>query len=225
MTGNTRIEFFNEFEDLLKSGDHSDLTITAGDTKFSVHKAILGLRTTFFNNATDPQKGFSEAQTNVVTVEEHSVHAVWRFLTYCYTGEYKDACNPTLGVEDDPPSAMHPRVHALADMLDVPKLKLLATKKLETQLKNWIVADFPTMVKEIYSSTTAQDGGIRDLLVATSKDHIEELVLREDFKAVMEEVGEFSAALVVAVSGRVSNNRCYNCDRIGQVTRRCGGCY
>jgi hypothetical protein len=124
-------------------------------------------------------------------------------------------------------------------MLDVPKLKILATKKLEMQLKNWVIADFPPMVKETYSSTTIQDGEIRDLLVATSKDHIDELVLRGDFKIAMEEFGEFSAALVVAISGRVVEKivekvvekpaqiRCSNCDSTGSglTIHRCDNCY
>lgn len=142
-------------------------------------------------------------------------------------------------LEDDHPSAKHPRVHALADMLDVPKLKNLAIKKLKTQLTNWVAADFPAMVKEAYSSTTMQDRGIRDLLVTTSKDHIDELLLMEDFKTAMEEFGEFSAALVVVISGRVVSERvvsgraagkvvggiiCGYCGNTGGFVRRCSLC-
>jgi len=118
-------------------------------------------------------------------------------------------------------------------MLDVPKLKKLAIKKLKTQLTNWVAADFPAMVKETYSSTTMQDGGIRDLLVTTSKNHIDELLLMEDFKTAMEEFGEFSAALVVVVSGsvvekiveKVVESRCSFCDMTGGSVRRCSHCY
>jgi hypothetical protein len=121
-------------------------------------------------------------------------------------------------------------------MLDIPMLKILVTKKLETQLRNWIAADFPAMVKETYSSTTMHDGGIRDLLVTTSKDHIDELLLKEDFKTAMEEFGEFSAALVVALSGRVVEkivkkvveigveSRCERCGDTGGSVFRCSNC-
>jgi len=67
---------------------HSDLTVVVGDTdtRFNVHKVILGLRTSFFTNAT--RHGFSEANDNVVTIREHDVEAVRSFLKYCYTGDY-----------------------------------------------------------------------------------------------------------------------------------------
>jgi hypothetical protein len=68
------------------SPTHSDLTIVVDDTRFHVHKVILGLRTPFFTNAT--RHGFSEANDNVVTIREHSVEAVRGFLKYCYTGDY-----------------------------------------------------------------------------------------------------------------------------------------
>jgi hypothetical protein len=130
-------------------------------------------------------------------------------------------------IDEDPPSARHPRVYALADMLDVPKLKVLATEKLQIQLKDWVATDFPAMVKEIYSSTTTQDGVIRDLLVTTSNDHTGDLLPREDFKTVMEEFGEFSAALVVAVNSRVVEQLkgCWNCNKTGGAQRSCSYCY
>jgi len=84
-------------------------------------------------------------------------------------------------------------------MLDTPDLKVLATRKLQMQLKNWVVADFPAMVRELYSTTNKQDKEIRSALVAAAKDHIDELLKMEEFREVIEEFGEFTAALLVVV--------------------------
>jgi hypothetical protein len=81
------------------SPTHSDLTIVVDDTRFHVHKVILGLRTPFFTNAT--RHGFSEANDNVVTIREHGVEAVRSLLKYCYTGEYGEM--PMIGLFDANP--------------------------------------------------------------------------------------------------------------------------
>jgi hypothetical protein len=67
--------------------------IAVGNTKFHAHQNILKLRTSFFEKATDEATGFAESKDNTVTIEDHSTHAVWRILKYCYTGNYSDESN------------------------------------------------------------------------------------------------------------------------------------
>ena len=88
---------------LFDSDSYSDLTIVAGNTKFNAHQNILTLRTSFFESATKEENGFSESKDKVVTIRDHSVHAVWRVLKYCYTGDYSDVSNElALGEGLDP---------------------------------------------------------------------------------------------------------------------------
>ena len=88
---------------LFNSDSYSDLTIVAGNARFNVHQAILTLCTSFFENATKEENGFSESKDKVVTIRDHSAHAIWRVLKYCYTGDYSDASNDrTLGEGLDP---------------------------------------------------------------------------------------------------------------------------
>ena len=88
---------------LFDSDRYSDLTIVAGNTKFNAHQAILTLRTSFFETTTKEENGFSESKDKVVTIRDHSVHAVWRVLKYCYTGDYSDEPNElALGEGLDP---------------------------------------------------------------------------------------------------------------------------
>ncbi|KAF8541485.1 BTB/POZ protein [Trichophaea hybrida] len=192
----TKLAFFSKFNQAFDSPTHSDLTVVVDATRFHVHKVILGLRTSFFTNAT--KNGFSEAQDNIVTIREHSIEAVRAFLKYCYTGDYSDSdvihgtatgCNTAIS---------HLHVYALADMLDVPDLKVLATKKLQTELeKEW--SNLADILKEAYSITNSRDKEIRDLLVASAVKHLDELLKKEDFTGALNEVAEFSGTLVIAM--------------------------
>jgi hypothetical protein len=183
----------------------------------------LKIRTPFFANATKPG-GFSEAKDNVVTIQEHSAHSVWRFLKYCYTGDYPEVSNElALGegvfvlmfkipnwyvsdspkIEDDPEYLRHPRVHALADMLDVPGLKTVTADKMQTRFStNWVTAEFPKIVSEVYSTTNSQDKTARDVLTKAARNHFMELSSDDDFKALLRELGEFSGGLVMDLLSR-----------------------
>ena len=88
---------------LLDSSSYSDLTIVARNARFNAHQTILTLRTSFFETATKEENGFSESKDKVVTIRDHSAHAIWRVLKYCYTGDYSDASNDqALGEGLDP---------------------------------------------------------------------------------------------------------------------------
>jgi len=101
------------------------------------------------------------------------------------------------GTESKDTSHMH--VYALADMLDVPDLKLAAVKKLQSQLeKNWVAESFSEIVKEVFSTTNTRDKEIRDLIISSALAHLAELCGVEDFKEILNEFGEFSGGLVMS---------------------------
>jgi hypothetical protein len=100
------------------------------------------------------------------------------------------------------------QVHALADMLDVPDLKFVAMEKLQLQLEDhWAAASFTEIVKETYSVTNARDKEIRDLMITSALNHIDELRKLEEFKEVLCEVGEFSGGLVISPLSNLSIRR------------------
>ena len=108
----------------------------------------------------------------------------------------------------------HPRVHALADMLDVPSLKALAVEKFESMLENeWAPTDFAGVIAEVYATSNARDNGICKALINSAKSHLGELLSLDVFKDILFANGEFSGGLLVA-TGSVSG--CSNC-------RWCGG--
>ena len=95
---------------LLDSDSYSDLTIVAGNARFNAHQAILMLCTSFFETATKEENGFSESKDKVVTIRDHSSHAIWRVLKYCYTGDYSDVSyDQGLGEGLDPATVVRAR--------------------------------------------------------------------------------------------------------------------
>ena len=105
----------------------------------------------------------------------------------------------------------HPRVHALADMLDAPSLKGLAAQKFESTLgSKWDPTDFVGAIAEVYATSNARDNGIRKALISSAKSRLGELLLLEVFKDILFANAEFSGGLLV-VTGNASGNVSPNC--------------
>ncbi|KAF8243703.1 hypothetical protein K440DRAFT_663932 [Wilcoxina mikolae CBS 423.85] len=213
-------------------------------------------------NYEEMEKIFAKTNGNVVTMREHSVGAVRGFLEYCYTGGYRDdgahpafhlTSNiglPNTAVYDEttntetapdkaacipatpPNGALHLRVYSLADMLDVPELKELATMKLQEHLETRWAEGFVDLVKEVYKTTSSlRDKGFREVVVRSAFMHLDEHLKIEEFDKLMGEVGEFSAALVrllkVDQQGSAGpTHLCIFCKvACGWRCHRCGTCY
>jgi hypothetical protein len=107
-------------------------------------------------------------------------------------------------IEDDGIYLKHIRVYALADMLDVPQLKLLAARKLKLQPEIWQPEDFIDCVQETYTTTYNKDLEIRNILVDVAYDNRAELVKHEIFHQESETLGEFLMALVFKITTQES---------------------
>ncbi|KAF8251767.1 hypothetical protein K440DRAFT_43594 [Wilcoxina mikolae CBS 423.85] len=211
----SRLAFLDAFARLLNSSTHSDITIIVKSATFRAHKAILEIRTSFFTTATLTENGFVDLQEQTVTLQEHSPYAVWRFLTYCYTGNYsaESDCPVIPSAEDDGHTHLvHPRVYALADMLGVESLKTLAVKQLQKQLEGQqIKAEaYPSIIMEIYSTTSTQNKDIRDAIIQATKVHVKALEKDEDFKVVISEYPDFAIGLMAFWD---ACSRCTRCKR------------
>ncbi|KAI5794059.1 hypothetical protein FPQ18DRAFT_401522 [Pyronema domesticum] len=179
------LKFMEKQRQLFNDPTFANLTVKAGTTTFKVHKAVLNVHTSFFTNATK-EGGFLESKDNTVTIEEHSAHSVWRFLMYCYTGDYREGNNAD--ITDEVPVndryLKHIRVHALADMLNIDCLKILAAEKLWLKVRN----NFET---------------IRNMLVMEAHRHMAYFGNKEGFMDAFQDIdafqdmGEFTADLLV----------------------------
>ena len=58
--------------------------------------------------------------------------------------------------------------------------------------KDWVAADFPGLITEVYSNTNACDTDIRDFLLEITKKNLVELLKNDSFKEVANKFGEFS---------------------------------
>jgi hypothetical protein len=98
-------------------------------------------------------------------------------------------------------------------MLDIPKLKALATKQLQTELDaNWEAGKFSVVVAEVFDITASRDKGIRDVVILAAKKHLAELLPLEHFGEVMDKYGEFSAGLVRVMSTAIHTEcKCTSC--------------
>lgn len=143
---------------LLNSPVGADLIILVENVHFFAHLCILSLRTSYFNA---PLKNEHErehlaelgAKPRKVTLLGHSAPAFWRFLTWCYTGDYSPyharelppflhggmnhrAGAPSAGaerciVQDNGALVININVYFLADALHIPALETLAAQAQE----------------------------------------------------------------------------------------------
>jgi hypothetical protein len=94
-------------------------------------------------------------------------------------------------MEDQPALLSSVRVYAIADKYDIPPLKEIAKKRFETSAeKNWTHRDFSGIVKEIFESTPTSDRGLRDIAIRIVASHADVLVQKDEFRALIEEVGD-----------------------------------
>jgi len=194
--GISKVDVGSKLDNAFNDKTYSDLTVVTGGVRFHVHKVILSLYTPYFTNAT--RHIFSEAAEDVVTINEPSPHAVYRVLKYCYSGELPEHTHPELGQDEGP--LMLPRIFALADMLCIDELKAFVSECIKAQLEQgFVVTDFLEIVGEVYATTNDTHTEIRSVLVNTAVSQMDSLVGRSDFRRLMEEFGEFSSALVIAM--------------------------
>lgn len=107
--------FAARFQELWKSNEYSDFTITAGSLdnlkKFKVHKCVLGTQSSIlaavFNNK------MKESIESDMVIKDFSVECVEDFLYFLYSGELRDEKN-----------AME--LFAIASKYDVGQLKTIA---------------------------------------------------------------------------------------------------
>lgn len=217
LVADCRPQFFR----LFNSERYSDVTLFLGpdEVKFKAHYAVLGVRTTYFDKA--KEHGFKEGETNEYRFPDYSAHALWRVLQYFYTGDYSVEPNQIedgggkyipsrdavyLGVftnseiDDDFELAKHPRVYAIADLLDMKGLQKLCASRFEKQLaEHWISDTFSDAVREVYATTYSNDRAMRDPLVKIAYQNVAALYLRSDFVKLAKELAEFSGDLIAAV--------------------------
>lgn len=160
-----------------------------------------------------------EVTDNAIRLEEDDPRAMEAMIHFMYGFNY-DSSGSDRGRTS--PMLFNVNVYQTGDKYDIPNLKKQAKEKFAVALKNcWEMDDFPVAIAKAYSTTVASDRGLRDLLIETCLEHIDELLGNDDFKQVLRETLDFAADLVQEQDHQSSMTtyRCPSCGNEWSVKR------
>lgn len=181
---------------LLNSPVHSDLIIKCDGSAFYAHQCILGLLTDYFDAAVLSRS--PELETNTVSILHHSAATVWRFLSWCYSGDYPQILPDQIpqhkaheGVQ------IHMRVSLLADYLGVDELKTVALDRCRYELaNNWKADVFLEAVRDVFPSTgRCNDDTLRRVILTFGGMNHATLKTVPGYRDVLDQVEGFAAEL------------------------------
>ncbi|KAL4777963.1 hypothetical protein BJX76DRAFT_363185 [Aspergillus varians] len=187
----------------------SDMTIVTKDQKFDVHRLIVCGQSEFFSRLFS--HNWKEVTEKVIQLEEDDPRAIEAMIYFLYGFNY-DSSGSDQGRTS--PMLFNVKVYQIGDKYGVPKLKAEAKEKFSVAIKTcWEMDDFPIAIASAYSTTASTDRGLRDLLVSTSLEHINDLLKNDDFKQTLRETLGFAADLVQNQGHQVSTTtyHCPNC--------------
>lgn len=180
---------------------YSDVSIKIGDIQVAAHQFVICLQSRYLEDALNG--GFAEGSTKTLECPPQKEHAYLRILRYLYTGDYEEEPSSLIAhYEDDPELLRDPRVYFLADSFFLDELKTLAQEKFMRKLDElWVSEGFTACVAEIYANTIPETGsGIRSAVINISVNHIDELLLRTTFVALVDGGGDFAVELLRALA-------------------------
>ena len=172
-----------------------------------MNKCILSLHTNFFDK-TDASSGDN---TSTFEIQGHSAIAVWRVLSWCYTGDYPSPdeqsdgfsplCLDEIDVED---WEVHMKVSYVADYLGIDDLKPVAASRFyhhwytpprakwgEEKLLNFLES-----VTDVFKNTLSDDM-MRFHIAALLFERHKELKEMPEYAKVLDEVDGLSSALLL----------------------------
>ncbi|KAK5999008.1 hypothetical protein PT974_01394 [Cladobotryum mycophilum] len=192
-----RMELVSSLEKLLADGRYSDCTIVCGDDNHRVHKAILCMRSSFFETAFRYMK---EDEPQILDMQEDDPIAVRMMVNFLYSLDYtvppeqhqtqEESVSENASKkkrEKHPNLLQHARVYALAEKYDVRSLKFLAARKFRRECVQWFNhPQCAVAAREVYSTTPDHDRGLRDTVTVIIWCN-RKLLNRKDIQTVMKE--------------------------------------
>lgn len=135
-----------------------------------------------------------------IEIKDFDPIIVAAMLCFVYTFDYDEP-------SDDKSMLFHAEVYKVANMYDIPALKECSKKKFASAMNaDWNTDDFPYAISEVYKNTPLEDGGLRDLTVAITREHIKTLIGRDDFSRLLRKTADFSADLIPFLCGGTSGD-------------------
>ena len=164
------------------------------------------LRTTFTDH-------HQEAADGIIELKEDNVRAVEAMLHFMYTFDYDGSGNDQERIS---PMLFNTEVYSIGEKYAISALKQRAKEKFDKVVRIcWDMDDFAPAVTKIYNSTPSTDKGLRGTVVKVAHEHVSALLLKNDFRVVLEETAGFAAdvtrLLVRGDNPSLVNYRCPNC--------------
>lgn len=151
-----------------------------------------------------------ESSNNKVEIQDFDSSVVEAMLRFMYCFDYNNESGTSSMIYDA-------QVYQAADKYDIPSLKKHAKGKFKAAISaGWSLDDFSGAIFVAYDSTPSTDRGLRDLIVKTSRDHINELLENELFRELLRKTPDFAADLIPSLCRNLSISiRRYDCPSCG----------
>ncbi|EYB29049.1 hypothetical protein FG05_11070 [Fusarium graminearum] len=180
------------------SGEFADAVITCKGQVFNIHRVVLSAHSKYFAKALGGN--WKESIERKIEIKDFDPIIVGAMLCFVYTFDYDEP-------SDDKSMLFYAEVYKFADMYDIPALKECSKKKFASAMNaDWNTDDFPYAISEVYKNTPLEDGGLRDLAVAITREHIKTLIGRDDFSRLLRKTADFSADLIPFLCGGTSGD-------------------
>ncbi|KAF4463285.1 btb poz [Fusarium albosuccineum] len=182
----------------------SDLVVACEGREFKVHRLILCAHSKYF--AKQLNGPWKESSEKLITIKDFDSSVVEAMLYFMYNFNYTNTSGSSTMVFDA-------QVYQIADKYDFEALKCHAKDRFGDAIdQSWNMDDFPLAVTVVYTTTPAEDRGLRDLVVETSHWNIDSLITRDDFCEMLRNVPDFAADLVPFLCGKLTMGvKGYNC--------------
>ncbi|KAK5707671.1 hypothetical protein LTR97_000209 [Elasticomyces elasticus] len=175
------------------SPQDADFTITCGDRKWPMNKAIVCAQSPVIKAAM--RGDFKEAKDGIYPCKDKEPSVVEAKLHYMYHFDYSEEGSVN-GEESTPPSIVFDvQVHMAADYYQVPSLaKLAASKFGKRAQEEWALEGFAQAAALIYEEAGDKDHQLRDTVNSVAAKHAKELI-KEDSGAHLRKMADEMPAL------------------------------
>ncbi|KAK4961878.1 hypothetical protein LTR10_002371 [Elasticomyces elasticus] len=199
--------------DTLKSmfgtSQDADFTITCGDRKWPMNKAIVCAQSPVIEAAM--RGDFKEAKDGIYSCKDKEPSVVEAMLHFMYHFDYSEEGSVN-GQESIPPIVFDVQVHMAADYYQVPSLAKLAVSKFEKRAQEeWASESFAQAAALIYAEAGDKDHQLRDTVVSVALNHSDKLIKEESgahLRKAADEVPALGSALWQAGGSESSSKLC-----------------
>ncbi|GAB0137877.1 hypothetical protein EsDP_00006130 [Epichloe bromicola] len=188
--------FVSSLQEHFNTDSLSDVVIVCDGDTTKAHRVILATHSPYFAKALTGN--WAESSSNKIEIKDFDSSVVEAMLRFMYFFDYNNDSGISSMLYDA-------QVYQAADKYDIPALKKHARQKFKSAISTgWSLDDFPGAITAAYDSTPPTDRGLRDLIVATSCEHMKELLENGLFRELLRKIPDFAADLIPSLCENIS---------------------